>query len=306
MPTGLTATAGNERAVLAWTDGDGGSPVTRHQYRYSTDGGGWSRWTNIPMTAPHEMKAAGYMLTGLTNGTSYTFEVRAVNAEGESPASNEATVTPCVCGATPTSLELSGATLSPVFASGTTSYVALVENSVTQVAVTAAAADAETATVEFLDTDDAEITDADDQTGVLDVALDTGVNTVKVKVTADDGSTVQSYVVVVFRAVLADATVPADWSLVPSGLGPGDRFRLLFVSGVKRNARSSDINAYNTWIHKQVAAGHADIQDYSDLFRAVASTEDTDARDNTATVFVAGQLGVPIYWLGDDKAADHY
>ncbi len=39
-----------------------------------------------------------------------------------------------------------------------------------------------------------------------------------------------------------DATVvPDDW-LIPSGLGPGDRFRLIFVSKDTRWAHLSDIN----------------------------------------------------------------
>ena len=39
-----------------------------------------------------------------------------------------------------------------------------------------------------------------------------------------------------------------DWSLKPSGLGVGDEFRLIFLSSTKRNATSSNIGTYNTWI----------------------------------------------------------
>ena len=34
--------------------------------------------------------------------------------------------------------------------------------------------------------------------------------------------------------------VPLDWSLKPAGIGPGERFRLIFLSSTKRNAASSE------------------------------------------------------------------
>ena len=57
----------------------------------------------------------------------------------------------------------------------------------------------------------------------------------------------------------AQTAVPHDWSLIPSGLGPGDKFRLLFLSSTKRNASSTTIGTYNTFIQDLAAAGHADI-----------------------------------------------
>ncbi len=38
--------------------------------------------------------------------------------------------------------------------------------------------------------------------------------------------------------------VPDDWALIPSGLGPGDTFRLIFVSRDARWAHLSDINHF--------------------------------------------------------------
>ena len=101
-------------------------------------------------------------------------------------------------------------------------------------------------------------------------------------------------------------TVPADWSLIPTGLSTGDKFRLLFLSSTKRNASSTDIADYNTFIQTRAAAGHTDIQDYSADFRAVGCTADTDARDNTKTTYTTTDKGVPIYWLNGAKAADQY
>ncbi len=99
--------------------------------------------------------------------------------------------------------------------------------------------------------------------------------------------------------------VPADWSLIPTGLTGGDTFRLLFVTGTG-NPTSSNIADYNSFVQAQAAAGHTDIQDYSAWFRVVGSTADTDARDNTGTTYTATDKGVRIYWLNGNKVADNY
>ena len=96
--------------------------------------------------------------------------------------------------------------------------------------------------------------------------------------------------------------VPDDWSLKPSGLAVGDQFRLLFVSTMTRDGSSADIGDYNTHVQTPAAAGHADIQDYSSGFRALACTAATDAQDNTGTTGV----GVPIYWLQGDRVSQDY
>ena len=100
--------------------------------------------------------------------------------------------------------------------------------------------------------------------------------------------------------------VPSDWSLAPSGLAAGDTFRLLFHSSVTRDATSTDIGDYNTFVQGAAAAGHDDIQAYSAGFRAVASTADVDARGNTDTIYAEDDKGPPIYWLGGAQLADHY
>ena len=96
--------------------------------------------------------------------------------------------------------------------------------------------------------------------------------------------------------------IPVDWALKPSGLEAGDRFRLLFFSSTVRNAASTDIAVYNRFVQDRAAAGHAAIQAYASQFRAVACTAAVDAVDNTGTE----GTGVPIYWLGGNKAADDY
>ena len=100
--------------------------------------------------------------------------------------------------------------------------------------------------------------------------------------------------------------VPADWDLIPSGLGAGDSFRLIFLSSTKRDASSTDIAVYNTFVQGRAAAGHAAIQEHASLFQAVGCTADVDARDNTYTTYTASAKGVPIYWLNGTKAADDY
>ena len=95
----------------------------------------------------------------------------------------------------------------------------------------------------------------------------------------------------------AQTEVAYGWSLIPSGLAVGKKFRLLFISSTKRNAVSTKIADYNTHVQNAAAAGHTDIRDYSSGFRVVGSTSTVDARDNTSTT----GTGVPIYWLNGQQ-----
>ncbi len=100
----------------------------------------------------------------------------------------------------------------------------------------------------------------------------------------------------------AQTVVPDDWPLKPSGFSAGDRFRLMFVTSTTRDATSSSIGDYNSFVQTRAAAGHMSIRSHSAQFRALGSTAAVDARDNTSTT----GTGVPIYWLGGTKVADDY
>ena len=203
--------------------------------------------------------------------------------------------------ATLSALSLSGVTLSPGFAADTPAYTASVGSAVDSTTVTATPND-DGATVEIAPAD------ADDTTDGHQVSLAVGDTTVSVTVTAEDGTTMQTYAVTVTRADAAstDTEVPANWSLIPSGLDVGGRFRLIFISSGTRNGSSTEIGVYNTFVQNAAAAGHADIRDHSSTFRVVGSTADVDARDNTYTTYAADDTGVAIYWLGGAKVADDY
>ena len=99
-PENFTATGGNASATLSVNlpSGDGGGTASGWQYSYKTTGN-YGSWTDIPNSRTETL--SGAVVTGLTNGTTYTFKVRAVGHRGEvSPDSAEATVTPTVAVAT--------------------------------------------------------------------------------------------------------------------------------------------------------------------------------------------------------------
>ena len=89
-PANLTATPGKGAATLTWDAVDTTSSntnlindiqITKHQVRQSTDGGvNYGAWTDIPRSAYGGVNDVGYTIDGLSNGTTYTFQVRAVNA----------------------------------------------------------------------------------------------------------------------------------------------------------------------------------------------------------------------------------
>ena len=100
-------------------------------------------------------------------------------------------------------------TLTPTFASDMTSYTASVVTSVSAITLTPTVNES-TATVEYLNASDAAITDTDTATPALDAPLVVGANTFKVKVTAENTTTTETYTVVVTR--VPDTTPPSPAS----------------------------------------------------------------------------------------------
>ncbi len=100
-PTGLTATAGDEQATLRWPD-PGNASITGWQYQHRLSDAAWGNgWSTIPGSAA---RTTSHTITGLTNGESYSFRIRAVNASGPGPASDETTATPLAAPAKPKGL----------------------------------------------------------------------------------------------------------------------------------------------------------------------------------------------------------
>ena len=90
-PRSLEAVGGNARVTLSWTvpASDGGAPVTRYEYRYTTGTSAFpDSWTRVP----GEADTREVTFEELDNGTRYRFQVRAVNSAGEGePAEARAT-----------------------------------------------------------------------------------------------------------------------------------------------------------------------------------------------------------------------
>ena len=83
-PTGLTATAGTQQVGLSWTASSGASSY--HVKRSTTNGG--------PYTQVGAPTATSYTDTSVTAGTAYYYVVSALNSNGESANSSQASATP--------------------------------------------------------------------------------------------------------------------------------------------------------------------------------------------------------------------
>jgi len=98
-PTNVTASAGNAQATVNWTasTNNGGSAITSYTVTSSPDGRTATTANGSTTTAT---------VTGLTNGTAYTFTVVATNVAGNSPASSPAStqVTPKTVPSAPTNV----------------------------------------------------------------------------------------------------------------------------------------------------------------------------------------------------------
>ena len=91
VPLALTATPSSQTVALAWSlpASDGGSAITDYKIDYKLSN--ISAWTVFAHTASTERTAN---ITGLTNGTQYSFRISAVNAVGTGTATTPIRATP--------------------------------------------------------------------------------------------------------------------------------------------------------------------------------------------------------------------
>ncbi|MEK7292644.1 MAG: fibronectin type III domain-containing protein, partial [Actinomycetota bacterium] len=100
-PTSVAGTAGNAQVSLTWTApvSNGGSAITDYVVESSPDGTTWTIFADGTSTA------TSATVTGLTNGTAYTFRVSSVNIAGQGAASTASSaVTPRTVPGAPTSV----------------------------------------------------------------------------------------------------------------------------------------------------------------------------------------------------------
>ena len=87
--TTVTATAGNAQVTLSWDAPPAGDNVASYDYRQDDGGGsGWGDWQNFTTDTN------SHVVTGLSNGTTYSFQVRANNNQGAGPDGDTETATP--------------------------------------------------------------------------------------------------------------------------------------------------------------------------------------------------------------------
>jgi alpha-tubulin suppressor-like RCC1 family protein len=130
--------------------------------------------------------------SGLTPGTAYSYAAYATNSQGTSYSST-GTFTTLSNNPNLSGLALSAGTLSPAFASGTTSYTAMVADTTSSLTITPTVAQAN-ATVKVNGT----TVNSGIASGVI--SLGYGANTITTVVTAQDGITTKAYTVIVNRA----------------------------------------------------------------------------------------------------------
>ena len=105
-PTSLAATTVENGAInLNWTNpgDDGGSTITYYIIEYSSSGDDDHKVSTVQIDAS---TSRPYKLTGLTNGKTYTIDVKAKNAGATGPASNTITSVPAGKSTTPTSVSV--------------------------------------------------------------------------------------------------------------------------------------------------------------------------------------------------------
>ena len=169
------------------------------QYKRSQD----STWTD----GPQDVTTTSTSIGGLGTDASYDVQVRATNADGDSrlwsqlgtgrTGSTDATLSFLRLHVTSTGMPIA---LNETFASTLKEYTADVANAVTLITIVPTTSDSG-ATVAYLNASDTPLTDEDENWPNFQVAQAAGANTIKLKVTAHDRHTTDTYTLTVTRVV---------------------------------------------------------------------------------------------------------
>ena len=193
-----------------------------------------------------------------------------------------------------TGLSVSGATLSPAFGSGTTGYTATVGNAVSSVTVTPTGSDGD-ASLEFLDGNDSELEDSDGNASGHQVDLGEGANTIKVKVTAEDGDTMRTYTIVVTRNSVPQITTASpvsvdenetDVAALAATDADGDDIAWSKNGGADEAQFDLTSQGVLTFVSAPDYESPADADTSNDYVVAVRASDGIDASDLTLTVNV--------------------
>ncbi|MBD2620392.1 PEP-CTERM sorting domain-containing protein [Microcystis flos-aquae FACHB-1344] len=117
-------------------------------------------------------------------------------------------------------------------------------------------------------------------------------------------------------ATLGTGAAQAALVVVPTGLNPGDQYRLVFVTDGTRDATSTNIDDYNKFVTNDARGGTPGIDTALDValnaagfnpntieWKAIGSTDSVAARDNTGTN--PSSTGVPIYLIDGNRVANN-
>ena len=99
-PTDLNTSYGNGQVSLSWTapNHDGGNAISNYIVQYKSSNQDWNTFGHSPTTT------TSIIVTGLTNGTLYDFQVAAVNVNGQGTYSMSKSATPSTVPGAPTGL----------------------------------------------------------------------------------------------------------------------------------------------------------------------------------------------------------
>ena len=105
--------------------------------------------------------------------------------------------------------------------------------------------------------------------------------------------------------------LPANYPLVPSGVGPGDSFRLVYVTADTTRADSRYSQPYSDFVITSIETIFNNGELLGNLYvpfsqSPLVSTPGVSAQLTTDTTWTSADKGVPIYWLNGNKVADDY
>ena len=302
-PTGLSATASGSTAIdLSWSapGSTGGSAITGYKIEVSPNG--TSGWTD--QAADTNSTATTYAHTGLAAGDTRHYRVSAINTNGTGDPSNvDSATTDAVPGAvsdvvvvpvprTTDSLTVSWSAPDNAGKPALTGYDVRYRSSGGGGSWTTVSEDAPSTSLII--------------GGLRDSFYDVQVRALNADYSGPWSSTAEGV------TSPDPERVYANHPLIPDDLGPGDSFRLLFITGATTAATDTGIHTYHNFAQTAVIAivnpGNlvSAWGPISLLQTALVSTPGADARLLTDTSWTETDRGMPIYWLNGARVADDY